>query len=312
MYLLKWMLHANNNEIRAIVSVCTEFNHSFVYENDKENDEGNRDMNDVDELLDAVKEPKNYCHGKETNAFRITNDIMMIIGKYLESNNDFINVMKVAKRYHDLAQMYHFNPISDCELFENMETQHFYRGNNYNKNDGMFQYVYWYNIMNNNKQSNEIFKFDPFNLIFKNMSVLENWCGNNFNEILYDSNTDGSDSFVFRSKILGHSKLYFIVIDNDNNVFGHYHPSVIDPSKQCNVDNDIFLFTLYSNERSKQKKFKNIMRGTYTCIYNDTKFFRCGNLYDSCYCVSVMNKNYSWVGSHISCRFDGVDSSLLT
>ena len=49
------MLHANNNEIRAIVSVCTEFNHSFVYENDKENDEGNRDMNDVDELLDAVK-----------------------------------------------------------------------------------------------------------------------------------------------------------------------------------------------------------------------------------------------------------------
>ena len=56
----------------------------------------------------------------------ITLDSIMIIGKYLMSNQDYINVMKVSKKYHDLTQMYHFNPMSDYSLFENMETQHFY------------------------------------------------------------------------------------------------------------------------------------------------------------------------------------------
>ena len=46
---------------------------------------------------------------------------------FLEENVDYINVMKVSKRYHDLVQMYHFNPISDTSLFKNMETQHFYK-----------------------------------------------------------------------------------------------------------------------------------------------------------------------------------------
>ena len=40
--------------------------------------------------------------------WEITIDAMMIIGKYFETENDFINVMKTAKRYHDLTQMYHF------------------------------------------------------------------------------------------------------------------------------------------------------------------------------------------------------------
>ena len=50
----------------------------------------------------------------------------MIVGKYFESNRDFINVMKVAERYHDLVRMYHFNPIQDYSLFNNMQTQHLY------------------------------------------------------------------------------------------------------------------------------------------------------------------------------------------
>ena len=53
-------------------------------------------------------------------------DVMMIIGKYFESNNDFINVMKVCKKFNKIVKIYHFNPISDCSLFENMETQYLY------------------------------------------------------------------------------------------------------------------------------------------------------------------------------------------
>ena len=49
---------------------------------------------------------------------------MTIIAKYFEKKVDYINVMKVSKRYHDLVQMYHFNPIQDYSLFENIETQY--------------------------------------------------------------------------------------------------------------------------------------------------------------------------------------------
>ena len=54
--------------------------------------------------------------------WEITIDVMMIIGKYFKSNNDYINIMKVNKKYHDLVEMYHFNPINDIYLFSKMET----------------------------------------------------------------------------------------------------------------------------------------------------------------------------------------------
>ena len=66
---------------------------------------------------------------------------MMIIGKYFKERTDFVNVMKVSKQYHDLVVMYHFNPIGDCELFENMETQYLYECDD-KKKEGMHQYVY--------------------------------------------------------------------------------------------------------------------------------------------------------------------------
>ena len=58
--------------------------------------------------------------------WKVSIDAMTIVGKYFETNNDFINVMKTAKRYQQLTQMYHFNPIQDYSLFENMEIQHLY------------------------------------------------------------------------------------------------------------------------------------------------------------------------------------------
>ena len=48
-----------------------------------------------------------------------------------------------------------------------------------------------------------------------------------YSEVLYDSDNDGKESSVFREKVMKHSQLHFIVVDSDNNVFGHYHPGVI-------------------------------------------------------------------------------------
>ena len=83
---------------------------------------------------------------------------MMIIGKYFESNNDFINVMKVSKKYHDLTQMYHFNPISDYSLFENMETQYFYTDYDVmKKKKGMEKYICWFRHDINYAGEDEVF-----------------------------------------------------------------------------------------------------------------------------------------------------------
>ena len=64
------------------------------------------------------------------------------------------------------------------------------------------------------------------------------------NNVLYDSDIDGKDSSIFRNKIFYHDQLYFIAIDSDNNVFGHYYPSVIDEINGHNYDSNIFIFTL--------------------------------------------------------------------
>ena len=50
-----------------------------------------------------------------------------------------------GKRYKDFVSMYHFNPIRDYSLFENMESQYLY-GRGYEKKEGMHQYVYWCQI----------------------------------------------------------------------------------------------------------------------------------------------------------------------
>ena len=59
----------------------------------------------------------------------ITIDVIMIICKYFKSNNNYINIMKMNKKYHKLVEMYHFNLINDYYLFKNMKIKHFYKSN---------------------------------------------------------------------------------------------------------------------------------------------------------------------------------------
>ena len=43
-----------------------------------------------------------------------------------ESNNYYINIIKLNNKYNDLVEMYYFNIINDCELFINIEIQLLY------------------------------------------------------------------------------------------------------------------------------------------------------------------------------------------
>ena len=115
--------------------------------------------------------------------WEITIDIMMIIGKYLQSNQDFINIMKLNKKYKELVLMYRMNPISDHEIFLNIQTQHFY--NKYdvmNKKQGLFQYIHWYLVKYEdikNKLDNNIYKIIEFN----SNENIENYKENNIYKI---------------------------------------------------------------------------------------------------------------------------------
>ena len=64
-----------------------------------------------------------------------------------KSNNYYINIMKLNKKYNDLVEMYHFNIINDCELFINIEIQLLYDCK-VKRKEGTNQYVYLYNTNN--------------------------------------------------------------------------------------------------------------------------------------------------------------------
>ena len=72
--------------------------------------------------------------------------IMKIIGKYFLTNKDFINLMKTTKKYQTLNENYSFNPISDCSLFPNIQTQHFYKKEDAKNKQADKKYVYWYDV----------------------------------------------------------------------------------------------------------------------------------------------------------------------
>ena len=63
--------------------------------------------------------------------------------------------------------------------------------------------------------------------ITNNLETLETWSGHKVNTVIYDSDVDSKNCQTFRNKILNHQHLYFIVIDSNDNVFGHYNEVTI-------------------------------------------------------------------------------------
>ena len=126
--------------------------------------------------------------------------------------------------------------------------------------------------------------------------------------MLYDSYTNAQNGEYFSKTVLNNNHLYFIVIDKDNNVFGHYHPGKISAAGECryNYDKNIFMFSLYSNGRFGVKKFDTQVKNTFTQISSDKYFHYCcgysiyegfvkGYLYLSSYKVNKINCPYSHV-----------------
>ena len=74
-----------------------------------------------------------------------------------------------------------------------------------------------------------------------------------------------------------HSNLYFIVIDSDDNVFGHYYGSTVN-ILSCARCSGIFLFVLNYKERAglvkyNAKNMSDIFFTTYASFGNSDMFY---------------------------------------
>ena len=206
--------------------------------------------------------------------FELTIDYMMIIGKYYDNPQDFINTMKANKKYKDLVSMYHFNPISEVDLFENVETQHFYNKNDIKlEKDNLYQYIYWFKDkdLERNKKQNQIFKDRDLNYITSIYKLLENWSEKEYKSIVFDSyydydygNENNDFSYFFKDiksneikeKLNNIAKnlnnLYFIIIDNNNNIFGFFQRKKLDLMGNSSAE---FIFSLRNEDKKPPKKF---------------------------------------------------------
>ena len=143
--------------------------------------------------------------------------------------------------------------------------------------------------------------------ITKQMDTLEQWCGKKYSQVIYNSDVDGKDSSAFRNKILNHKQLYFFVIDDNDNIFGHYTDCTIDKTNTIISNGKEFLFTVYSNGRIAPTKFANKQNNKTGTMIFDSKFYCC---YWG-YVVYEIEKSNSLYHLDMEKNFDGAKKSIF-
>ena len=336
-YSMKCADEININNCHVVMNEITEKMNEYGYEETEElkietrqtqNEKVQEEVESIVEKKEALNRHINRVINK--TKWEIDKKMMMIIGRYFKTNSDFINIMKVNKKYHKLVNLYSFNPISECSLFKHIVIQHFYKNNDKNERvKDMEYYIYWYNDKEAEKQPqvNEIFKYSirqennkgkkmrhsievGNEYIDDNIDMLEEWSGLEVGEVLYDSERDGKQSKTFRDKILHHKQMYFIIIDSDGNVFGHYHSTKIDKVNVDYYDRNIFMFTLNSNGRCEVRKFEQNSR-VYTYIYGDEEFIFCGACLGEYY-INNFDKKESQINKSIMSSLKEINENTLT
>ena len=145
--------------------------------------------------------------------YRLSIDFVMIIGKYFKKESDYINIVKVCKKYNELLLMYKYNPISNCDLFPNIETQHFYLYSDiFYRKRRMFRYIYWIQ---------PFLLYDYFNMIDTSLCVIKNIYSNKFINFCKDMNFKVKNIFFNNlSENLKRVKNGYLIFNYNNKFFG--------------------------------------------------------------------------------------------
>lgn len=118
---------------------------------------------------------------------------ILIVSKYLMSESDYINLIKVSRKYKDLLMFFRYNPISDTTLFPMIQTQHFYKREDIiNKISDMVHYIHWYEV-----DQNEWMKRSHLD-VYKQVTLYNHgvswWSYHPFGEINTIDDNDNSDN----------------------------------------------------------------------------------------------------------------------
>ncbi|KAL7714060.1 F-box domain-containing protein [Entamoeba marina] len=72
---------------------------------------------------------------------------LLICSKYFKTNQDFLNVISVCKRFQKTTEKLRFNPIpiTSLKLFPNIQTQYLYTEDDI-KIQGIDKYELWYEV----------------------------------------------------------------------------------------------------------------------------------------------------------------------
>ena len=73
---------------------------------------------------------------------------LLIISKYFNTIQDYVNLVKTCKEFKDIIKQYRFNPIeldeNELKIFENIEEYHFYsKTNSLISIPNIKKYIHW-------------------------------------------------------------------------------------------------------------------------------------------------------------------------
>ena len=199
----------------------------------------------------------------------------MIILKYFRTSNDYINFIKVNKKYKDILESFKFNPIGNPELFPNIETQHFYNNNDFiYALPQMYRYLYWGEFTK--EQETKIKKINvrkyKYNYYDNNLFIKDKLINKDVRKMIYSRLLNNSnfilDELVFDSDINSSiqnvkGNILEIYQDNNNNVLG-----IIKGIKNFSDDNDFTsndysIISLYYLDKNGNGKYFNHFNNNY-------------------------------------------------
>ena len=240
---------------------------------------------------------------------------MMIVGKYLETPTDFVNIMRVCSKYQHLTAMYKFNPIGDTSLFENIQTQHFYKKMDFvHIIPKMYKYIYWgtftknleaavkkvndkrYLVNQYDQAPNIADKLVSKNIDHKHIISLLNGLPFECDKLVYDSTIKGSQQGLLKDGM--YIKIYY---DDDNNSIaflkGDSENSYLSYSKSLNrvsYYDSMSNIKLFKQDNSNFTISSNIASVIITFITDNELVFNVTTSEQGKMTMKITNKGFSY------------------
>ncbi|KAL7717095.1 hypothetical protein QTN25_005374 [Entamoeba marina] len=124
------------------------------------------------------------------------------------------------------------------------------------------------------------------------ITKMKKWISKQHFNIIFDFKINGDNKGVLSNKLMNKKNLYFISVDNQNNVFGGYVDTIINKVDTFTKEFNDFVFSLIRNKKLNNVKY-NIKKG------EEGKAFHLNSIFDYLYVFGRNNDGYDVVVSKI-------------